>query len=722
MNLIWLPPWSARAITAIVAILLLLAVIRWWRERRGGALLALRSVVVIGLLLVLLNPQKILPREREGKPRLVVLVDSSSSMATRDVDGDSRFAKATQALTQTATLTALQREFDLEFRAFDRESRAIAPADLPRQAPLGENSEIAGALMTAVSDLAPAKAQAGILLVSDGRATSADTLEAAQMARARSVPLWTWTLGGPIPRQDLWIETASAEALAFSGAEVELAATLCQAGFPNRSFRVEILRDEKVIETREVLPGTNGMARVSARVTAPAAGEQRYAFRVLPQPEEADTANNERAIFLRSVGEKVRVLVAEGQAHWDTKFLVQALKRSPNIDLTAVYRLNPARHVAIVSTLGNETRVEMDLFPRVQQVMDSFDIILLGRGAEGFFDDQTESLLTEFVSRRGGSVVFARGKPYGGRFQPLAKLEPVAWGLGTAPTARLKPTEAGKDTPLFDLGPAGTLDELLERLPAMDQVSVTLGEKPLAIVLAAAADQDGPVMVAYQRYGQGKAMSLNASGLWRWAFRETGQEESEVAYGRFWISLLQWLLSGNQFLPGADVSLTSARRYYSSEQPMQFLLATRNLDRTIYAPKLTISSGDRSVEIEPRPRGESFVAEAGPFPAGTYQVKLRNNVGQPPELTQTVEVLSSSVEKRELGADSETMRQLAEISGGKVLRESDVGRLPEVVRQWETARQLTHRQQTAWDKWWFLTGLLGLLGAEWWLRRRQGLL
>ena len=189
-----------------------------------------------------------------------------------------------------------------------------------------------------------------------------------------------------------------------------------------------------------------------------------------------------------------------------------------------------------------------------------------------------------------------------------------------------------------------------------------------------------------------------------------------------WISLLQGLLSGNQFLPGADVSLTSARRYYSSEQSMQFLLATRNLDRTIYAPKITISSGDRSVEVEPRPRGESFVAEAGPFPAGTYQVKLRNNVGQPPELAQTVEVLSSSVEKRELGADPETMRQLSEISRGKVLRETDVARLPEVVRQWESARQLTHRQQTAWDKWWALTGFLGLLGAEWWLRRKGGLL
>ena len=290
--------------------------------------------------------------------------------------------------------------------------------------------------------------------------------------------------------------------------------------------------------------------------------------------------------------------------------------------------------MAVVSATGTETRSEKDLFPRTQQEMNNYDVIMLGRGAEGFFDAQTETLLSDFVSRRGGSLVFARGKPYGGRFQPLAKIEPVAWGNGVTPAVKMKPTEAGRDNPIFDLGPAGTLDELLERLPALDQVSVTLGEKPLAVVLAEAADQDGPVLMAYQRYGQGKALSLNASGLWRWSFRETGQVESELAYGRFWVSLLQWLLSGNQFLPGADVALTSTRRYYSSGESMQFLISTRNLDRAIYQPRIVISNASQNIEIEPRQRGESFVAEAGPFAPGTYRVTLRNNVGKPAELSQ----------------------------------------------------------------------------------------
>jgi hypothetical protein len=376
----------------------------------------------------------------------------------------------------------------------------------------------------------------------------------------------------------------------------------------------------------------------------------------------------------------------------------------------------------VVSSVGEETRVEKDLFPRTAAAMEEFDVIILGRGSEAFFDGETEALLTDFVSRRAGTVVFARGKPYGGRFQPLAKFEPVAWGEGVTPSVKLRPTEAGRDNPIFDLGAAGTLDELLEKLPALDQASVTLGEKPLAVVLANAVQEDGPVLIAYQRYGQGKALSLNASGLWRWAFRETGQDESEAAYRRFWISLLQWLLSGSQFLPGSDVALTSARRHYTSEQPMQFLIATRNLDRAVYRPKLVVSNAIHTVEIEPRIRGDSFVAEAGPFPPGTYRVALMNNVGQPSELTQEIDVVNSSVETRELGANPELMARLAETSGGGVVNGSDIARMPEIVRRWEAARQLAHRQQPVWDRWWVLSGMLGMMGLEWWLRRREGLL
>ena len=722
MNWLLAPPWSVRMIAAVALGLLALAAWRRWREGRGAGPLVLRALAVGALLLVMLNPQALLPREKTGKPKLIVLIDTSASMAVRDAAGKSRLGAAMHILTNASTLAALNQDFVLDVRRFDRDAR---PADLVRLAgeiPKGDATDIGAAVIGAVSELGEEKAQAGVLLISDGRATKPGAADAAQLALAKSVPLWTCTMGGAVPRHDLWIETAASEALAFSGAEVQLTATLREAGYPNRSFTVELLKDDKVIASKEVTPDASGAMKVSMTVAAPEEGEQRYVFRVPPEPDEADTANNERAVFLRPVGRQVRVLVAEGEPSWDTKFLVQSLKRNPKVDLTAVYRLNAQRHVAILSATNGEMRSEQDLFARTAAAMNAYDVIVLGRDVDSFFDNNTEALLTDYVSRRGGSLVFARGKAYGGRFPALAKFEPVAWGNGAAGAVKLRPTEAGRDNPIFDLGAAGTLEELLDKLPALDQASVTLGEKPLAVVLANALEQDGPILVAYQRYGQGKALSLNAGGLWRWSFRETGQEESEAAYQRFWVSLLQWLLAGNQFLPGADTALTSARRYYSSEDPMRFLISTRNLDPALYRPRLTISGPGGRTEVEPRPRGDSFVAEAGQFPPGTYQVTLVNNIGKPAQLSETVEVVSASVENRELSADPDTMRLLAETSGGAVITLSDVPRMAGVVQRWQERRELSHREQPVWDRWWVLAGVVGLLSLEWWLRRQEGLL
>ena len=153
MNWVCLPPWSSRVIAALALVLLALAALRWWRERRGGAALALRVLVVGALVFVMLNPQWLLPRPHMEKPKLVVLLDASASMATRDVAGKSRFAAATQILGNASTLAALNREFVLDFREFDRTARPVEWAALANQAPGGDASEIGRSLMSVVSEL-----------------------------------------------------------------------------------------------------------------------------------------------------------------------------------------------------------------------------------------------------------------------------------------------------------------------------------------------------------------------------------------------------------------------------------------------------------------------------------------------------------------------------------------------------------------------------------------
>ena len=731
---LFIPPWGIRVVAAVAAAMVVLLAIRAYRERRQApvrrqvAALVLRVIVIIAFTWIALNPTALRPREVPGKPALTVLVDTSYSMSAADVGGQGRLATALAVLQAKGALAALEKDFTLDARTFDKDSRPAVLSALTAAA-AGKATDIGAAVSGAVGDLADRPAQAGVLLVSDGRATTEGALDAARLALARSVPLWTWCLGSDVPRRDLWMEVPGSEVLAFSGSDVELVAALRQVGYENRAFRVEVLKDDKVLESLDVVPSASGEAHVKVKVQAPAQGEHRYVFRVAEDKDEAEKANNERSVFLRVVGEKMRVLLAEGQPHWDTKFLVQCLKRNPRVELTAVYRLSEKREFAVVSAQGQQRRQAGDLFPRKPDDFAQYDVIIMGRGCEAFFDEKTEECLADFVARRGGGLVFSRGKPYGGRFPALAKLEPVVWGEGATAALRLAPTPVGRATPIFELTTVGQIDALFEQLPPFDQAMRTVGVKPLAVILAggepvgAAGGDEKPTVMAYQHYGQGRVVTVNASGLWRWAFREKASEDEEVVYERFWSTMLRWLLAGSDFLAGADVALRSERRLYTDEQPMRFLVRTRGLDQEVYRPRLAIRGSGVATDLEPRPQaGGSFIAEAGPFPPGTYQVTLRNNLGKPAEIGMIVEVASASIENRVLSADPVLMQRLGETSEGQVLAAADVPRLGEVVRQWRARRELADQKISLWDHAALLAGILAILGVEWFLRRREGLL
>lgn len=85
-------------------------------------------------------------------------------------------------------------------------------------------------------------------------------------------------------------------------------------------------------------------------------------------------------------------------------------------------------------------------------------------------------------------------------------------------------------------------------------------------------------------------------------------------------------------------------------------------------------------------------------------------------------MVSSSVEKRILSADPGLMKRLAETSGGRALSREDVLDMPGVVERWRASRQRSVDRRTIWDEGWILALLLGIMGAEWYLRRREGLL
>jgi hypothetical protein len=681
------------------------------------------------LAVILINPVKISPKNSDAKQKLIVLLDRSKSMAVVDESGRSRFETAVRTLQEKNTFKELTKACDLDLRLFDREAVPAGIRDLRTVRPDGAASDLESVLTRSITDFEATRPNAGILLLSDGRSTHGAPLDAARLAVAQAIPIWTLCLGGEVDRRDLWVETPSNEVLAFADAELELKGRLHQVGYDRRSFTLVLLKDGNEISRKEVIPGTDGTAPVTFRIQAPSRGEHRYALRIAALPGEANTINNERAIFVRVVGERVKVLLAESEPHWDTKFLVHTLRRHDRIDLTAIYRLGPEQFSAIVTRKGEFHRETTNLFPSTRDSLFDYDVCILGRGCESFFNAETETALADFVAVRGGGLIFSRGKPYNGRLTALARLEPVVWGQGSTEVGRVEVTRAGRRTPLFDFGVA--LDQWQSmggslRPPAA--VTETRGEKPLSVILATAVARPPAttehIMMAYQNFGLGRVVTLNANGLWHWAFREKADDDrQETIYRHFWLSLIQWLLAHGEFLPGADTALRTERRYYTDTESIELMILTKGVPTDQYHPRLTVRGPNLDQAISPgEDHGGQYRLQVGPFPPGTYDIVLANNIGRPSQLASQIEVVQSTIELENLSADPTLMKRIAELSEGRALEADELEKLPQIINNWHRQRQLAHEHRILWDRWWLLASGILLLGAEWFLRRRSGLL
>jgi hypothetical protein len=68
------------------------------------------------------------------------------------------------------------------------------------------------------------------------------------------------------------------------------------------------------------------------------------------------------------------------------------------------------------------------------------------------------------------------------------------------------------------------------------------------------------------------------------------------------------------------------------------------------------------------------------------------------------------------GMAEEALRHLAEDSGGKFYREEDLRRLPDEVKP-QTSPGQHRREVLIWQAWWVLLVFLGIVTAEWLLRK-----
>ena len=741
MNLHFDPPFGpvqtvALALLTVGAALALYLGREMRRSKRHPLLLCLRGAVVLLLALLLLNPVATMTApQAKSKAPFLLLLDTSRSMTTRDVPTVSQLETRWQAarratLENHALLEALAQRYQVRVYGFDAHA-AAADINVLRalESPHGDHTNLGDALTQAVSATRPAGISGsfgGVLLVSDGRDNGQTSpLDAARTVKSLGCPVYTLCVGQETKAQDILVVAQRPQVFAEPGQQIELTADLRDSGIPQGPATVELLRDGKRVASQNVMLKP-GRQEVRFPVVEAHRGFYRYAVACSPVPGETDLTNNRANIFLNVMDSHARVLLLEGQPTWDSKFLAQTLRDDPTIRLDSVYQLTDTRPFA-VSGSAEQPLVHV---PRTVEEFAHYDVLLLGRGYESFFDGKATEELKRWVGDRGGCLVFLRGRA-DERSPGLRELEPIVYGTQELASAQIRLTDAGRSHPGFAFDTGEDAQTVVKKLPSLITATRVQNEKALAVVLARSSDSesstDGKPMatLAYQRFGQGKVMAVVGQGLWRWAFLPPDQEKYSKVYPEFWAQTIRWLVSESDFLPGQNIALRTDKTTYSAAETVNLLGFLRG--PKVAAPLITLTlPGGQTTTLTPA-RGDGktadFTASYRPPSPGEYIA----TVAPPPGNTKAVPVsaaftvFAGQEEDANRSADPALMQQIAAVGGGQMLQAAELNTLPEKLRSAELASVRIVEPRTLWDRGWVLAVLLGLLTTEWLLRRRNGL-
>lgn len=705
--------------------------------RTRAILFLLRLLAILSILGILLNPGKwVNPNNEEARP-WVLLTDVSSSMAQK-TEGDNTRASDSAKLVQMAADRAKSVGVPLRILPFSDSLAAQVHADsLPPAKGVG--THVVPSISKVLQDSAAAgELLAGMIVLSDGRETlhsTATEIDAiALRARSRNSTVHTVAIGAGAPPPDLVLQQTRATLTAFPSQPLHIPFALRSTGLdPLRA--VVTLRDEKSVElanlTLEVPAGKSVTG--SFDLPAPLASTS-WTIETPVVSNEVRAANNRTSFNVRVIHSKTRVFLAEGAPYWDSKFLAQLLRQQPQMDVHSVHRLSEKRYFRIDSGSDEPSETDHPVFPATLEELSRYDLIIFGKNTDPFLTPERAEALRTYVRDRGGAVLFARGKPTTGEVAEIEPLEPVVWTSGSASEFRFLPTRDGEAAGLFGEAlpaPDSSLWTLLPTLKDGRQISLV---KPFTRVLAEGAPEGSTAVsgkfpaLLVRRYGQGVTGLVNGDGLWKWDFYPEARELGNC-YEEFWTQLIQWMASYSEFLPGQDFSLRLPANRGLLGIPVAATLSYRG-SQPVPQPMLRIISPSGIANmIQPAvlsdPSGRPlWRASFTPDAPGEWEIVLvdpREKAAPTPEVTFSVP--HPPQEADDLSPNPDFLKSISTATGGKALSPTDFSNFlsSEMVSKPPANRESGAVWQPAWNHAWLALLIAVLLGAEWFLRRRQGL-
>ena len=588
-----------------------------------------------------------------------------------------------------------------------------------------------------------ADGRTAVVLITDGRHNSGPSpLETARLLGARGIPLYTVGFGSTQEPPDLALVELHHPDIVFQKDRLRGTMVLKDRMPPGQSFVVQIEHADEIVWQKQLTTQDLPLRRIDFEFSVDALVERlgtqldpqvrHYALplslqaSISPLEGETETSNNQRTMRFMAVTRSYKLLLIDGRSRWETRYLRNVFARDEQWQVDTVL-VGPATDR---SSLPRGDSANM--FPTDEATLFDYDLIIFGEVPPGMLAEREQAWIRSFVERRGGGLVFIDGRREHLRLldaKTLGPLLPVSWlsaRLDALPT-RLQLTNEGAGNAAFTLQSTGPANQdFWRRLPAPRALVATEALPGTEVLVeAVVGERTLPVMVT-RSFGAGRVLYSAFDETWRWRYKA-----ADSYHQRFWNQVAKWVMQRPFAVSSEYVSLDSGPPSYAAGQTAEIRARLRGtdgrpvsdatVDALLWRDGQIVSTVSLAAEASAY---GVYVGRTAPLSEGQYEVTVQASGFSNQAMnvrTSFVALPPVSEELQETACNDGLLREMSLASGGRFLREEQIGQLSELLSPLSTGH-VVESDTLLWQSYWWFSAIVGLLTMEWILRKRAGLL
>jgi uncharacterized membrane protein len=723
---------AAGAMAALIAIVTYRGLAAADQPRDRAVLVGLRLAALAVLLVCLFRPTLILKAAVPQQNFLGILVDDSRSMAIADRDGQPRSAFVRQQLMgpNAPLLNALSRKFVLRFFSFSSSSNRVGSVD---DLKFGGTSTRLGPALDRARDELAGLPLAGLVMVTDGADTSDAALDDTLAGlKARSIPVFPVGVGRDRFAKDIQVTRVETPRSVLKGTTLVVDVVVSQTGYSGQTVPITVEDDGRIVSTQEVtLPADGESATVKVRFQASEAGARLFSFKIPTQAGEQVTQNNGRDTLIQVRDGVEKVLYFEGEPRPEMKFTSRAVEDDKNLQVVTLLRTAENKYYR--QHVSNPDEV-VSGFPKNREELFAYRALILGSVEAASFTPDQLRMIADFVNKRGGALLMLGGRRSfaegGWAGTPVGEVLPVTLEAANPKyisELTVRPTRAGSTFPVTQIGADEKASAAKwDTMPALTSVNPVRFVKPGATVLLNAVDnrRQEQIVLAYQRYGRGKAIAMPVQDVWLWRM-DAKMAVNDTTHQMFWRRLIRWLVddvpdqvnittSTDRVEPGESVGLTAEvldAAYVEVNDGRVVASITSPSGKTTEIPV------DWTVTRDGDYRASFVPEENGIYKVSVHAARDQKDLGTS---TMNIRVSAGDAEYFDAAMRAPLLKRVAEETGGRFFTAENAATLPDAISY--SGRGVTVvEEKELWDMPALFIVLIGLVAAEWGYRRARGL-